>query len=60
VAAKTSGKEAQHGMLMARRWRLGASGIARGGELGSFHRRSCLGEEVTTIAHVSHRSQGIG
>jgi hypothetical protein len=26
----------------------------------AFYRRSCLGGEVTTIAHVGHRSQGMG
>jgi hypothetical protein len=42
---------------MARRWRLGARGVARDSELGSIYKRSCLGEGVTTITHVSHGSR---
>jgi hypothetical protein len=35
-------------------WKLSAGCPWRGGELGSIYRRSCLGEEVMTITHVSH------
>jgi hypothetical protein len=51
---KNSGSDAQRGMPMARRWRLGARGVARGGKLGSIYKCSCLGEGVTTNTHVSH------
>jgi hypothetical protein len=39
-------------------WWLGASGNARGGELDSFYRRSCLGEGVTVWRKGGARHDG--
>jgi hypothetical protein len=39
-------------------WWLGTRGNARGGELDSFYRRSCLGEGVTVWRKGSARSDG--
>jgi hypothetical protein len=39
-------------------WWLGASGNARGGELDSFYRRSCLGEGVTVWRKGGARRDG--
>jgi hypothetical protein len=44
---------------MSERW-LWRRRIARGQRASPLNRRSCLGEGVPTIAHVIHRSQGMG